>query len=192
MSLKHILLGMLHEPASGYDIKKCLNNSLQHFWAANLSQIYPQLSSMETDGLLRSRLSESDRGPQRRVYRRTAKGTRELKRWLEEGPHMSDERRHFVAQVFFLGALEDPAKAAAFLESLRAKMLDKLEALQVAEEAWRRRDARYPDHLPDDGFYPHLTLKLGQRVFSTYVDWCDECLVRIEARRGAKPGRQGV
>jgi len=182
LSLKHILLGMLNEPTSGYDVKKCLNDSLQHFWAANLSQIYPQLSKMEAEGLLRSRMSDSDRGPQRRLYRRTAKGTRELKNWLAEGPHMSEERRHFLAQVFFLDALGDGQQARAFMQSLREQMSGKLEALQAAEETWRRRDSRYPDNLPDDGFYPQLTLILGQRIFSTYVEWCDECLERIQAR----------
>ena len=182
MSLKHILLGMLKEPTSGYDVKKCLNGSLRHFWAAELSQIYPQLSAMEKAGLLRSRASASERGPTRKLYWRTAKGTRELKQWLTGGPFLNEERRHFLAQVFFLDAIGDE-KAVDFMCSLRDLMSEKLESLRASEQAWRERDPRFPDELPDEGFYPYLTLELGKKIFATYVSWCEECLERMEARR---------
>ena len=32
MSLKHIMLGMLREPHSGYDLKKMFDGSLRNFW----------------------------------------------------------------------------------------------------------------------------------------------------------------
>lgn len=41
MNLPHILLGMLPEPRSGYDLKQEFSHSLQHFWHARRSQIYP-------------------------------------------------------------------------------------------------------------------------------------------------------
>ena len=37
MSLEHILLGLLREPASGYDLKAIFDERIQHFWAAELS-----------------------------------------------------------------------------------------------------------------------------------------------------------
>ena len=183
MSLKHILLGLLHEPASGYDLKKEFNTSLKHFWDANLSQIYPLLGEMEQLGLLASREKESDKGPPRKVYRRTAKGTRELVSWLAEGPHVSSEKRHYLAQVFFLYAFRDPDKALAFMESLRDTMQGKLEALQASERQWRECDPRYPDDLPDEYLYRQMTLDLGLEVFATYVQWCDRCIAKVKRRR---------
>ncbi len=47
MSLQHILLGLLREPASGYDLKAYFDKSVRYFWAAELSQIYPTLQRME-------------------------------------------------------------------------------------------------------------------------------------------------
>ena len=111
MSLRHILLGLLAEPRSGYDLKKEFNGSLRHFWAANLSQIYPLLGRMEEEGLLRSRTADPGKGPRRRLYTRTEQGTGELIEWLSEGPHVSHERRHYLAQVFFLSAFSDPHDA---------------------------------------------------------------------------------
>ena len=67
MSLEHILLGLLREPASGYDLKVVLDHGIGHFWAAELSQIYPSLKRLEKQGLLRSRRTASQRGPGRIV-----------------------------------------------------------------------------------------------------------------------------
>ncbi len=182
MSLKHILLGMLHEPASGYDLKKEFGSSLRHFWAAELSQIYPLLRRLEQEGLLTSRPMGSNKGPQRKLYQRTETGTQALIDWLAEGPRVAEERRHYLAQVFFLDAYQDPHKALTFMVSLREAMAAKLEALQAADQRWRDCDPGYPDGLPDRGFYPHLTLGLGLRIFAAHVEWCEECMERIRAR----------
>lgn len=186
MSLKHILLGMLHEPASGYDLKNEFSASLGHFWAANLSQIYPLLSRMEEEGWLRATTATSDKGPPRKVYKRTASGTKELVGWLAEGPHVTEERRHYLAQVYFLSAHGDPDKALKFMRSLHELMQKKLEALQAAESHWREQDPNYPDKLPDEYFYPQMTLELGLKVFAANVEWCERCIARIEKRISAR------
>jgi len=38
MSLKHILLGILEEPHSGYEIKLEFERVFKHFWSAELAQ----------------------------------------------------------------------------------------------------------------------------------------------------------
>ena len=52
MSLNHILLGMLKEPGSGYDLGKRFSEGPIHFWSAELSQIYPALRRMTERGWL--------------------------------------------------------------------------------------------------------------------------------------------
>lgn len=74
MSLEHILLGLLREPATGYDIKNAFSASVRHFWSAELSQIYPTLKRLEQRRMLRSRLEPSPKGPNRRVYTLTEEG----------------------------------------------------------------------------------------------------------------------
>ena len=74
MSLEHILLGILHRPASGYQIKNDFDLVFSHFWSAELSQIYRTLKSLEKRGLLTSKTERSEKGPDRRIYRRTADG----------------------------------------------------------------------------------------------------------------------
>jgi len=44
MSLEYAILGFLnYHPYTGYDLKKIFDNSVQHFWVADQSQIYRTL-----------------------------------------------------------------------------------------------------------------------------------------------------
>ena len=183
MSLKHILLGMLAEPHSGYDLKKSFNQSLRNFWNAELSQIYPQLQKLEKDGLLTSKQVASTNGPPRRVYSRSSKGRRELMTWLLDGPNVGEERISYIAQVFFLSQLNDLNEAIAFMRELRDHMASWLESLQEVERRWAAEDPRYPDQLPDEAFYQQLTLALGLKKVKCNLEWCGECIRRLQARR---------
>lgn len=182
MSLKHILLGLLDEPHSGYDLKKMFDQSLRNFWRAELSQIYPLLQRMEDDGLLSSRASESDIGPTRREYRRTAKGRRQLLAWLDEGPVVGTERIEYLAQTYFLAELGSSEKAIAFMESLRDYIAERLAYLDSLEKGWSSDDPRYPDELPSDAFFAQLTLDLGLRRMRATLDWCDDTIRRLTVR----------
>ncbi|MBT8080541.1 MAG: PadR family transcriptional regulator [Gammaproteobacteria bacterium] len=183
MSLRHILLGMLQQPHSGYDIKKEFEKSLRNFWRAELSQIYPLLQKMEAEGLISSKVGASDIGPRKRIYRRAAKGSRELNAWLSDGPVVGTERIGYLAQVYFLGHLKDHDKAITFMEELLAYMRRWLDLLESSEAEWRANDPRYPDGLPDSEFYPQLTLDLGLRKVRANVEWCEDCLERMQKRR---------
>ncbi len=97
MNLDSILLAMLNEPTSGYDLKAAFDRTVNHFWPAELSQIYRTLKRLEKAGLLKSRRQPSDRGPDRRVYRRTAAGRKELRHQLLADPQFVDERLPYIA-----------------------------------------------------------------------------------------------
>ena len=185
MSLRHIMLGMLREPSSGYDIRKRFEKSVGNFWRAELSQIYPLLQKMEAEGLLRSRAGESEIGPTRRVYKRTARGLRELRDWISAGPNVGNERITYLAQVNFLYDLDDPAAAIEYMEALRDHMAEWLAQLEQTEEAWRTCDPRYPDDLPDAEFYPQLTLDFGMTKVRANLEWCERSLARMKTRQSA-------
>jgi PadR family transcriptional regulator, regulatory protein AphA len=182
MSLPHILLGMLKQPQSGYDLKKEFSSSLQHFWHAELSQIYPTLKRLEESGLIKGRVGETRAGPQRREYRRTERGRRELLNWLKSGPVTGTERIGYLSQVYFLAELDDEIRVLCYLQALRAYMSDWLAALKDTESMWRNADSRYPDDLPDEDFYPQLTLSMGLRKVQANLDWCDESIRRVRNR----------
>ena len=68
------------------------------------------------------------------------------------------------------------------MQELREHMAEWLATLEMAEQEWRSNDTRYPDKLPDDAFYPQLTLDLGLMKVRANVEWCDRSIERIRAR----------
>lgn len=177
---------MLREPHSGYDIKKTFERRLRSFWRAELSQIYPLLQKMEDEGLLTSKAGASEKGPTRRVYKRSEKGQEDLHSWLLGGPVVGTERIGYLAQTYFLATLNDDAKAIEFMEELRTYMCDWLASLEDAENEWRANDGGYPDNLPDDAFYSQLTLDMGLTKVRASVEWCDRSIARIRDRQSRR------
>ncbi|MBY6205694.1 PadR family transcriptional regulator [Halomonas denitrificans] len=184
MSLPNILLGLLATPASGYDLKRRFEERERHYWSANLAQIYPTLKRMEADGLLESREEPSDKGPPRKVYRRTPAGTDALTAWLAEGPEVHSDRLSWLAQVGYLAHLPTEQQRD-FMQRLREAFVRHREELVQIECGWSSSDPRFPDALPDDELFGHFTLRLGLSKYQAIVDWCDECLERLD-RRDAK------
>ncbi len=177
---------MLSEPASGYDLKKAFEQSIRHFWSAELSQIYPALARLEKDGRLESTAAPSGKGPPRKIYSRTESGLDELVRWLEGGVELKQERVDFLSQVFFLEAIPSDARLK-YMQGLRDAFAARCDVLLNIEDGWRSQDPRYPDHLPDADFYPQLTLRLGLMKFRTLVEWADDCLSVMRARSERPP-----
>lgn len=179
MSLQHILLGMLEQPASGYDLKQAFEKQQAHYWSANLAQVYPTLNRMEEKGLLASTEQPSPRGPPRRVYARTEAGRKTLVDWLQAGPEVHSDRLSWLAQVGFLSALDRPGQVD-FLHALKSEFQRHREELLGIEAHWRAEDPRFPDQLDEPDLFAHLTLKLGLKKYAAIIEWCDECLERLD------------
>lgn len=182
MSLDHILLGILRTPGSGYEIKRQFDQVFAHFWAADLPQIYRTLNRMEREGLLAVSREPSDKGPERRVYHVTPPGQQALRVWLTTAPTLATERIGYLAQTFFLGALDDDRAALDFMHGLRAELDRELGVLQGIARRWAADDPSYPDCANRDDFYAQLTLDLGIHKLTTKVAWASRCIRRIEDR----------
>lgn len=182
MSLPHILLGILTEPRSGYEIKQLFDGSLRHFWFAELSQIYPALKKLESGGFLLATTAPSDKGPDKRVYSRTEAGRAMLMDWLAEGPVNAPVRHGFMAQVFFMNEQTDPRVALSFFRDLKDRYSLRRQTLQAIEDGWRADCPGYPDTLDSEDFYKQLTLDIGLQLQKTYEDWCERSIQRLEKR----------
>ena len=185
MSLKNILLGLLEEPNSGYDVKQYFDRVFKHFWAAELAQIYPTLDRLEKDGLAGSQRMASEKGPVRRVYKRTARGTRAHKQWLKDGPTVGKDRLPYLTQIFFLGDIPSEDRLR-FFRDLRAHFTAELAELKSSETHWSQLDSGYPDQMNDVSQSRQFTLRLGIKKMMTNVEWCDECIAIIEAPEDKK------
>lgn len=192
---------MLNSPAAGYDLKQEFAQGARHFWSAELGQIYPTLAALEKKGWLKSRREPSPKGPQRRVYRRTAQGDRELARWLSGEPIMGTERFAYLAQLIFMGQLHDLARTQQFLRQLRDKQAALLNVIQqgldeiapsphsTADNSTPHKNLA-PESLSDEAFHEWLCLRLSARAVGARVQWCDEAL-EIVLRRASQPKKKG-
>lgn len=182
MSLQHILLGLLREPGTGYDLKAVFDERISHFWSAEFGQIYPTLNRLEERGLLGSRVEPSEKGPNRRVYSLTAEGREELLRWLGSGPAMGAERFAYLAQLYFMDALGDLHETRAFMTALKQRLREWLGRLEAIEAAVTTSHGAATEYYSDGGFHQFATLRMGILSIGSKVAWCDETLAAIDRR----------
>ena len=180
MSLEHILLSLLEEPASGYDLKREFEAGAATFWPAQLSQIYPVLKRLQARGLLDAEKQASSKGPDRRTYRRTEEGTRELERWLRGGPQVGRERFAYLGQLSAMGQLGDPPAARDFLVRLRRSFEERLQYLEPIEDLIL--GGQTPGAADEASFFDWATLRMGLSALAARVRCCDELLEVLDQR----------
>ena len=135
MSLPHVLLGLLSErPNTGYDLARSLERDLAPLWRAEISQIYPTLARLRRAGFILMRVLGPRHGPRRNLYRITAAGRRELRRWLVEPSPPPSSKDEGLTRIAFLDALPAPERRAVLTRYERS----------IAEETKRLKEESPP------------------------------------------------
>jgi len=139
MSLKHAILGLLRsQPLSGYELKtQHFDRGVAHFWTADQAQIYRTLDHLREQGLVEEKLVVQRDRPNKKVYRLTPGGDKELVRWLASRQEEPPLREPFLVQVFFGDALEKPQLLQVLRDKLqeRRQVLAALTAIEIPETA---------------------------------------------------------
>ena len=190
LSVPHIILGLLKEPTSGYSIKQDFDNVFKNFWAAEQSQIYRTLKSLEAQGLVESEEAPSKKGPKRRLYLRTAAGRAALLEWLGSAAEIGDSRIPYLARLFFLGQLEDLKASEVFLEEIRDHYAGLLEALQALDASWRADCTDFPNFDCDEEFHAYLVLAHGMAKTESVLHWAETAIEWIHARRTGSSSKE--
>jgi DNA-binding PadR family transcriptional regulator len=155
------VLGLLGvKPMSGYDIKRAVDRTIRHFWAASYGQIYPELKRLEEAGWISGKdASQGERA--RRVYKLTAQGGRELEAWLHGNETRIEMRDESLLRLFFADAL--PRDEALGLLSARREgyrmMLAYLRSLDDGEGV--------------DPPFVDLVYRWGLDYCEWGIEWCD-------------------
>ncbi len=177
--LDYAILGFLHyKPLSGYDLKKIFDNSIQHFWAADQSQIYRTLARLTERGWVEVEVIEQSDRPDRKVYHITPAGQAELARWISGPPPMDAPRSAPLVQVFFAGQMSDAeilAKFEGFAQMMRM-VLNQYYAIPDSIEPYRNQI-----NSPREHFFWMLTLENGIRNMRANLEWAESVIARIKA-----------
>ena len=179
--LSRALLGLIAaEPMSGYGLARLFERTLARAWPARHPQIYPALSELEAQGLLRV----SETGPRRRkTYRVTGDGLAEVQRWLRETAPDRTVRNETILRLFMLWLLDSHEAIAFFDEEIEShrQRLAGFEAT-LAEDERQRREHGTAQGGP--AFCASLALEWGIRHEREYIEWATQARARIAT--GAK------
>ena len=163
MSVRYAILGLLHyRNMHGYEIKTHIERHFGHMWTINDGQLYPNLKSMEGEGLVSlADVAPSERGgPHKKLYAVTLKGREVFRQWLENSDVSRMVLRDpFIMRFIFFG-FGSKEQAAAIIDK-QINLYENQYASRINHlERWRRR-----------GQYVRLVAELGVEFNRMYVNW---------------------
>ena len=109
-TLKYAILGLLNRnEMTGYELSKEFETTLFEFWNAKHSQIYPELKSLNAEGLIQYRVEITGNVLEKKVYTITDEGRRDFSEWEETlCPIQTASKDESRLRLFFLdGASPD-------------------------------------------------------------------------------------
>jgi PadR family transcriptional regulator AphA len=100
MSLKHTLLGFLDiQPLTGCDSTKMFGATVKFYWSATHTQIYRTLNQMFAERLVNQEIIQQTDRPNKKLYKITGKGQKELIRWLGTPEDIPPVRHKLLVKI---------------------------------------------------------------------------------------------
>jgi DNA-binding PadR family transcriptional regulator len=155
------LLGFLDAgELSGYELAKCAEEIIGDFWHVTRSQVYRELASLASRGLIEP--ADDGPGPRaRRPYRITPAGRDAFAGWITRQPPLEQIRFPLLLTISF-GSWLGPERLLEFAAAHR--------------EAHEERLARYRALRADPGLggYLRATVSFGVRYEEAVLAWMDD------------------
>src|SRR5260370_35760527 len=100
MSLRDaVLAALLEGESSGYDLAKGFDASVANFWMATPQQLYRELDRLAEQGLIRARVVQQERRPNKRMYSLTEAGHEAIRQFTGSAPKPSVIRDELMVKV---------------------------------------------------------------------------------------------
>jgi DNA-binding PadR family transcriptional regulator len=178
MALEHaILVSLLEQPGSGYELARRFERSIGRFWTATHQQIYRVLKRMETDGWVTAEAIGQGGRPDKRSYSVAATGRTVLTSWLR-APVQPEAVRHELA-VKIRGAAFADADGRSALVAEVVRYRGDHEATLGRYLAGERRDFPDPGSLDLQQRLQHTVLRGGIAYERMVLDWLDDVLATL-------------
>ncbi|MBA2285056.1 MAG: helix-turn-helix transcriptional regulator, partial [Ktedonobacteraceae bacterium] len=174
MSIDHIILGVISlYPCSGYDMKIEFEvGGAGLLSALSFGSIYPRLRQMEQDGLIET-FQVSSEGRRKKLYELTARGWKELEKWLGELPAypipMNDEL--LLKMIFW--ASGRPEDRATLIDHLRMRWHQTKEMLDYFIQ-WPQNGTSLISE------YGMLAISYCRARLETELAWIEETIAQLE------------
>ncbi|HZD25055.1 MAG TPA: helix-turn-helix transcriptional regulator [Alphaproteobacteria bacterium] len=135
MDVRTLCLGVLSMgDASGYEIKKRLEEGFSYFYDASFGSIYPALNRLQDEGLVSCTHEAQSKRPDKKVYSLTTEGRLYLVRELSGEPAPDRIRCEFLVAMLFADLLP-PSHVAHLIDARIRHFRDTLDMLAEKESA---------------------------------------------------------
>lgn len=163
----YVVLGMLsHAPATSYDLKRRVANTIGDFWAFAHSQLYDEPARLLADGLVSE--SRENGGRRRRTYTIEPAGRAALRTWLATPTEEQTEVRDLGLLKLFFASAGEPDDLARLARDRQRSHRERAEGY----EAQRQQILPYADR------WQVKTIELGIRyercVAGFWTDFLEE------------------
>jgi PadR family transcriptional regulator, regulatory protein AphA len=168
-----ILGFLLLQPMSGYDMKKFMMQSTNHFWMESDGQLYPILHKLIGEGLITSK--EDNNGARKKnVYSITDAGIAEFRVWMDQTPDEPVKRIELSLKTFF-GAYVPPSVLIKHIEKEKFLLEQRLD---LVAKNYKELDMQYAQH-PAYSYWKIL-LKRGELISNAELQWTQEALEELK------------
>ncbi|TBL79583.1 PadR family transcriptional regulator [Paenibacillus thalictri] len=180
-STQYVLLSLLaREPLSGYDMKQQVDGRISFFYKMNNNQLYPSLSKLEADGLIRLQSHEKESyRPTKKVYAITDEGLACLKAWVTE-PSEPEAWDEFLLKQYSSWLVE-PDVLISILETRRREHEERLNGYKEKVAAFREQ---YEPLSSDHPFFSTVAvIEMGIGFERSYIEWCSNMIGWLKENR---------
>lgn len=178
MSLRHAILVLLEDQeASGYDLAREFAQGMGNVWNATHQQIYLELGRLHKEGLVEFRHVPQEGRPDKKVYRITDSGYRELSTWMDE-PAAQPRLRDALMIKIVGGHLADS-------EKLLAELREQMDMHREIHANFRAMEAAYEQLSPqarERKLFAYLALRRGLLSEQSWMQWAREVESVLEDR----------
>lgn len=144
MNTKELLLSVLMSgPATGYDIKKVLENEVSNIIDVTISNIYPALNELASEGLVSCERVEQENRPNKKVYEITEAGKSVCLHTL-----MTEPAKHSLRSEFMFILSFAPYLPSRRVRELLDQRLAEIAGTEATLQAIEGKDGTFGYSLP--------------------------------------------
>lgn len=167
--------------SSGYDLAKSFDVTVANYWTATPQQLYRELDRMAADGLLRARVVEQSKRPNKRLFSLTDEGRTALREFTIRTPKPTAIRDELLVQVEAMD-LGDAGSVAANVEAQRDASTAKLERYEKRREHFLAGRTQEEYLAQEQSLGSYFTLARGIAFEQETVRWCTFVLESLAKR----------
>jgi DNA-binding PadR family transcriptional regulator len=178
--LGYALLGLLYsQPSSGYDLRKIFALTPLRTFSDSPGAIYPALRRLEERRLIRGKVEEGSGLRRRKIYRLSAGGVAELKKWLTRPVTSEDVVRGMEELLLRFAFMDSVIGRSVSIEFLRALERELKSYVPTLREFLKSEQSK----MPTSG---RLALESGIRSYEAHLRWVRDAIAtyRSEEQEG--------